>query len=218
MIVNNQIQEFVLRTLESGLNSSDRMKPAILFFLLISHSFVVKSQTIPQRNSIRFGASRVGLDAPDALGARYEIHYTRLLGFSRIKFEAKAGVLKTEYYETIHPTFLNSRKRKSLDLVINYNVFKSYRHAIYPGFGFSIWHRKDLLLNQVQYETNSDGTIYVSSFTTRVFDEINIGPYFSLQYEYRMLSNLSISIQSGLNSLGEAGWNSNLGLSLGCHF
>ena len=194
------------------------MKSITLFFLLSCYSFVVKSQTIPQKNTIRIGASSVVLDAPDALGARYEIHYTRLLGFSRIKFEAKVGVLKTEYYETIHPTFLNSRKRKSLDLVINYNVLKSYRHAIYPGFGFSIWHRKDMLLSQVQYETNSNGTVYVSSFTTRGFDEVNIGPYFSLQYEYRILPSLSISIQSGLNSLGKAGWNSNLGLSLGYHF
>lgn len=186
--------------------------------VLLTIGYTASSQTIPQKNSIRVGISKVGLDAPDAVANRYELHYSRLLGFPRLKFEAKLGSLNTSYYESIHPDFLNTRRRTTLDLVINYNVLKGYRHSIYPGIGISIWHRKDLLLNQVQYGASANGTLYVTSFTTRGFDEVNFGAYLSLQYEYRILPDVSISLQAGMNSLGRAGQNSNIGLSVGYLF
>ena len=177
----------------------------------------VFAQQVPALNSVKFGISRVGLDAPDALANHYSLQYNRLLGSGWVKTGVRLGYLKTT-----HPSFIpikdNVRVRQTLDALFSVNVLRSRTHRLYPGLGFSLWHRDDTIVRQASFATDADGNRYVRDFTTGGAREYNIGPYYSLEYELRILPTLSVSVQGGLNNLGRAGWNSNAGATVGYHF
>lgn len=189
----------------------------ILFFFCIVYSGSSLAQQVPALNSIKFGINRVGLDAPDALTNHYSLQYNRLIGGGRLKAGARIGYLNTTH-SSILPTKPNVRIRQTLDGLLSVDVLRNRVHHLYPGFGFSLWHRDDTIIRQASYTTNPDGSVNIRDFTTGGAREMNFGPYFNLEYELRILPTFSVSVQAGLNNLGKAGWNSNAGVGVGYHF
>lgn len=192
------------------------MKLLISLTALLTTFFAANAQ-LTFNQSLKLGLSRVGLDAPDAIANRLDVQYNRQLRASRLAVGARAGYLRTTH-ASILPTVENRRSRKTLDLTLGYDLLKSRVHRLAPGFGLSAWHRDDAIVRQASFNQNPDGSIDVMSFTTGGEREINFGPYFSLEYEVRLLPNVSLGAHAGLNNLGRAGWNSVAGIMVGYHF
>ncbi len=172
---------------------------------------------IPHKNALRFGVGRVGLDAPDAIGYRIEAGYNRILKNIPMRVSARVGYLSFKHPSVV-TSLQNRRERKTLDLYVGVRLLKSRIHNVYPNVGIALWHRDDTIIGQVQYNQLPDGTIIVNSFTTRGAQEINVGSYLGVEYEFLFRKNTFLTANFNFTNFNRAGQNSTIGLAIGTNF
>ncbi len=190
----------------------------LLIILLVAALGTAQAQTY--RNSVGIGGERVGLDAPDGIGNRYLVRYTRHLRQDRLALQGALGyvsVLNRRYLANDY--FIEGRRRErfTADVTLAFDFLKSPRQALRLGVGPSAWYRREDLLQSARYTLSSTGEVTNVRADWRSEQEVNWGYNLLLEYEYALTSQVVVSGNVKLVSVNApgAGFNSIYGLGAG---
>ncbi|MEJ7659990.1 MAG: hypothetical protein WKG07_10415 [Hymenobacter sp.] len=172
------------------------------------------------RHSVGIGAEQVGLDAPDGIGNRYLVRYTRHLRQDRLALQGALGyasVLNRRYL--VNNYFIEGRRRErfTADVTLAFDFLKSPRQALRLGAGPSAWYRREELLESARYTLSSTGEVTNVRPNWRSEQELNWGYNLLLEYEYALTSQLVVSGNVKLVSVNApgTGFNAIYGLGVG---
>ena len=182
-----------------------------------------QAQTAPTtyRHSIGVGFERVGLDAPDAIGNRGLLNYSRHFRNDRLVLGANLGylnALNAKYLPGTNDYYVYGKRREriSADLTLAFDFLKHARHALRLGAGPSLWYRQDELFDGGRYTVNfTTGEITNVQVRWRQEKEVNFGYNVLVEYEYAFTEQLLVSGKLKFFDSRTAGQSSIYGVGVG---
>jgi hypothetical protein len=184
----------------------------------------VVAQEVPSyKNAIRLGVEQVGLDAPDGVGKRFLVRYTRFFCNERLALGTSLGymsALNRRYLPGAADYYVDGarRQRRTLDVDLAFDVLGSKRHAFRIGGGPSVWYRKDALENYIKYTYHSDGTVSNIDVSWRTVKGTSLGFNVALEYEYAIKQRFTVAPRMSFASFRNGGQSTILGLHAGYCF
>lgn len=192
---------------------------SLLFCLLLC--FKTYAQTPAYRHSLGVGFERVGLDAPDAIGNRSLLNYSRHFRNDRLIVGANLGylnVLNKRFLPNTNDYYVYGKRREriSADVTLAFDFLKHPRHALRLGAGPSLWYRQDQLIDDARYTVNlTTGEVTNVQVKWRQEKEFNFGFNVLIEYEYALTDQLLISGKVKFVDLNKAGQSSIYGAGIG---
>ncbi len=191
----------------------------IICLVLLSSGSLV-AQKPDYRNSLRFGADYMSLDAPDAMGYRVLGRYARHIGDDRLVLEGSLGYLKIPNRESIGNGYFvegRPRMRLSSDVTVSFDFLRSPRHALRVGFGPSAWYRQDDSVKGANFEIAPDNTVILTKLERKPVNEVNFGYNAAAEFELAINYRYTTSLRFGLANLNGM-ISSMLGVNIGYRF
>ncbi|WP_092678974.1 hypothetical protein [Hymenobacter arizonensis] len=192
---------------------------SLLFGLLLG--FGAHAQTPTHRHSLGIGFERVGLDAPDAIGNRGLLNYSRHFRNDRLVVGANLGylnVLNKRYLANTNHYYVYGKRREriSADVTLAFDFLKHARHALRLGAGPSLWYRQDELLDGGRYTVNvATGEVTDVQLKWRQEEALNYGFNVLVEYEYALTAQLLLSGKVKFVDLNKAGQSAIYGVGIG---
>ncbi|SFQ79088.1 hypothetical protein SAMN04515668_4399 [Hymenobacter arizonensis] len=192
---------------------------SLLFGLLLG--FGAHAQTPTHRHSFGVGFERVGLDAPDAIGNRCLLNYSRHFRHDRLVVGANLGYLSVSNKRYLANTnhyyvYGKRRERVSADVTLAFDLLKQARHALRLGAGPSLWYRQDELLDGGRYTVNvASGEVTDVQLKWRQEKALNYGFNVLVEYEYALTDQLLVSGKVKFADLNKAGQSAIYGVGIG---
>jgi hypothetical protein len=193
------------------------MKKAWLLLFTQVWALTVLAQDQPVKNSIRFGADFMTLDAPDASGLRYQARYAKHILSDRILIATSLGYFRKDSRQNLYRdiyTAGNSRRRVTGDLSLLADLLASPQSALRIGGGISAWYRRDNIWTGSNFLIGNDGSISNLTTTRYRLNEWNTGYHLMLEFEQRVANNVAISGKVGWASLQEASTSVQVGIGV----
>lgn len=128
----------------------------------------------------------MGLDAPDVLGTRYLVGYTRHWRNDRLILHNTIGYGSAPNQRHIgNNIYVNGQRRQRItgDVTLAFDFIGNPRHALRVGAGPSLWYRKDQKLRYSNFTMSPDGTVSTVETQWNTAEEVNYGFNVLVEYE-----------------------------------
>lgn len=190
----------------------------LLIIVLVATLNTAQAQNY--RHSVGIGVERVGLDAPDDIGNRYLVRYTRHLRQDRLALQGALGYVSAlNRRSLVNNYYVDGRRRErfTADVTLAFDFLRSPRQALRLGAGPSAWYRREDLLESARFSLSSTGEVTNIRANWRSERELNWGYNLLLEYEYALTRQVVVSGNVKLVSVNApgAGFASIYGLGAG---
>ena len=199
--------------------------PLVISCLLLARGAHAQTPAPPvYRHSVGIGFERVGLDAPDAIGNRGLLNYSRHFRNDRLVVGANLGYVNAQNRRYLPGTndfyvYGKRRERITADFTAAFDFLRHPRHAFRLGAGPSLWYRQDELFDGGRYTVNlTTGQATNVNVRWRQEKEWNFGYNVLVEYEYALTQQVLVSGKMKFFDSRKAGQSTIYGFGLGYRF